>query len=99
MGTECPSGARAYHLGCRLERSAADNFVGLTRAQLGYYEVSGAFVRLYRRAFQDGFRILCLTRFNQGFFEHGIFSGIDVVTNYKSMNLNAILGAFTIEWE
>jgi hypothetical protein len=36
---------------------------------------------------------------SEGFSEHGIFHGIDLMTEYKSTKLQPLSGSFTIEWE
>jgi hypothetical protein len=38
-------------------------------------------------------------RFTQGFFDHGIFDGIDAMSEHKSAKFKAFSGLFTIEWE
>jgi len=38
-------------------------------------------------------------RFTQGFFEHGIFHGIDAVIECKSTKLQPLSGLLIIEWE
>ena len=35
----------------------------------------------------------------EGFSEHGIFHGININGNCKSMKINTKNGSFTIEWE
>lgn len=39
------------------------------------------------------------TRFTQGFLEHGILHGINVVTKNKAMKIDVLSGLFIIEWE